>query len=572
MMKKTLLAINDKRKQTIYFWMLGLLIAWFIITLLLVPNAQLIYTTFFGDGNFSVEVIKKLLKSERAMQSLMNSFMLAATLMITVNIVGIFLVLVLEYFDVIGSKVLKIGYYTTLIYGGIILVAGYKFIYGDAGFLTKFLMSIFPGIESNWFTGYMAVVFVMTFASTSNHIIFLSNAMRNIDYQTVEAAKNMGASTWTILIKVVLPVLKPVIFSLSILLCLSGLGAMSAPLIVGGESFQTISPIILTFAKNIGSRDIAALLALILGLATIVLLFIMSIFEKNGNYMSVSKVKTKIKKQKINNRFVNLIVHILAYVLFVIYVLPVIFIIIFSFTDAYSISTGTLTLASFTLDNYIRVLTDIHAYQPFLVSMAYAGLSAIITVSFILFIARLIYKHSNKLTALLEYMLHIPWLLPSTLIALGLIMTFDRPQLLMGNQVMTGTLVLMLIAYILVKIPFTLRMLKATFYSIDPSLEEAAKNLGAKTFYTFMKVVLPIILPSALAILALNFNSQLADYDLSVFLYHPLFQPLGIVIKNSTEPTASADARVLTFVYSVLLMIISATVIYVVYGRKGFGK
>lgn len=204
--------------------------------------------------------------------------------------------------------------------------------------------------------------------------------------------------------------------------------------------------------------------------------------------------------------------------------------------------------------------------------MAYAGLSAIITVSFILFIARLIYKHSNKLTALLEYMLHIPWLLPSTLIALGLIMTFDRPQLLMGNQVMTGTLVLMLIAYILVKIPFTLRMLKATFYSIDPSLEEAAKNLGAKTFYTFMKVVLPIILPSALAILALNFNSQLADYDLSVFLYHPLFQPLGIVIKNSTEPTASADARVLTFVYSVLLMIISATVIYVVYGRKGFGK
>lgn len=288
--------------------------------------------------------------------------------------------------------------------------------------------------------------------------------------------------------------------------------------------------------------------------------------------MSVSKVKTKIKKQKINNRFVNLIVHILAYVLFVIYVLPVIFIIIFSFTDAYSISTGTLTLASFTLDNYIKVLTDIHAYQPFLVSMAYAGLSAIITVSFILFIARLIYKHSNKLTALLEYMLHIPWLLPSTLIALGLIMTFDRPQLLMGNQVMTGTLVLMLIAYILVKIPFTLRMLKATFYSIDPSLEEAAKNLGAKTFYTFMKVVLPIILPSALAILALNFNSQLADYDLSVFLYHPLFQPLGIVIKNSTEPTASADARVLTFVYSVLLMIISATVIYVVYGRKGFGK
>ena len=51
----------------------------------------------------------------------------------------------------------------------------------------------------------------------------------------------------------------------------------------------------------------------------------------------------------------------------------------------------------------------------------------------------------------------------------------------MGNIVLTGTLSLLLIAYVIEKIPFTLRILKAAFYSFDSSLEDAAKNLGAKT-------------------------------------------------------------------------------------------
>jgi len=111
-------------------------------------------------------------------------------------------------------------------------------------------------------------------------------------------------------------------------------------------------------------------------------------------------------------------------------------------------------------------------------------------------------------------------------------------------------------------------MLKAAFFTIDSSLEEAAKSLGAGTFYTFRRVLLPIILPSTLAVLALNFNGHLADYDIAVFLYHPLFQPLGIVIKNSTDPMATGDAKALTFVYSVILMIISSITLYLVYGRK----
>ncbi|WP_240415745.1 ABC transporter permease [Paenibacillus periandrae] len=544
------------------------LIAWFVVAFLIYPNINIYYEIFFKGGKFSFTAAEKLLSSERAMRSLYNSFILAVSLVFTVNIVGVTLVLISEYFDIKGAKILRLGYFTTLIYSGVVLVSGYKFVYGENGFMTKVLVNLFPSFDTTWFHGYWAVLFVMTFACTSNHVLFLSNAIRKIDFQTVEAAKNMGASTFYILWRVVLPVLKPTMFALTILIFLTGLSATSAPLILGGVEFQTITPMILTFSNSVSSRDLAALLALILGLATLVLLTIMIRFERKGNFMSVSKVKSELVKQKINNKLANITAHILAYFLFLLYIIPVVLIVVFSFTDAHSIFTATLSLSSFSLSNYKNVFSNMSAFKPYLVSIVYAAAASVTVVALALAASRILHKFKNKWTVALEYALLIPWMLPSTLIAIGLIVTFNSPRLIIGNSILVGTVWMLFLAYVIVHIPFTLRMVKASFFSLDGNLEDAAKNLGAKSFYTFTKVLLPIILPSTLAVLALNFNGILADYDLTVFLYHPLYQPLGIVIKNSTDAQALADTKALTLVYSVILMIMSAITLYFVYGRK----
>jgi iron(III) transport system permease protein len=103
---------------------------------------------------------------------------------------------------------------------------------------------------------------------------------------------------------------------------------------------------------------------------------------------------------------------------------------------------------------------------------------------------------------------------------------------------------------------------------LDNNLEDASKNLGARSFYTFRKVLLPIILPSTLAVLALNFIKILDDYDLTVFLYHPVYETLGIAIKKSTDVEAGVAARAMSLVYSVVLMIMSGITMYFVYGRN----
>lgn len=560
----------EKPKITPVKALIFIVFAWFILACLVFPNLTLLKMVFFSKGGLSMEPIMKLLKSNRAMKALRNSFILAPTLSITVGFVGITLVLITEYFDIKGANVLRLGYMTTLIYGGITLVSGYKFIYGQGGFLTNFLVQFFPDMNTKWFQGYWAVLFVMTFSCTSNHMIFLRNAMRAVDFQTVEAARNMGASQFYILRRVVLPVLLPSLFAVTILTFITGLSAMSAPLLVGGTEFQTINPMIKTFADSTTSKDLAAVLSLVLGFATMLLLFIMTQIEKRGHYMSVSKVKTKIVKQKISNPVLNVLAHIYAYALFVIYVLPVVLIVLFSFTDAKSIQLRQLDFSKFSLDNYKYLLSNMSNYRPFVVSIIYSLLAAAIVGALVVLACRIIQKKREALTSVvLEYSLMIPWLLPTTMIALGLMLTFNLQRWYMFNKVLTGTLGILLLGYVIIKLPFTMRMTKAAFFGLDNALEDASKNLGAGELYTFRRVIFPVLLPTVMAIAALNFNGLITDYDMSAFLYHPLNPTLGVKIKSLTSDITDPNGTALTFVYAVLLMIISSIVLYLVYGRGG---
>ncbi len=544
---------------------LTIVILWALFVFLIYPNVNIVIQAFQKDGKFSFYAVEQIIHSKRALKGLKNSFLLAVTLSITVNIVGIFIVLVSEYFEIKGSKILKAGYMSTFIYGGIVLVSGYIFVYGETGMLTRMIQGVFPNYTASWFSGYFGVSFVMTFSVTSNHMIFLKNALKKIDGHTIEASRNLGASTFKTLFKVVLPVLMPTIFAVTVLVFLSGLGAYAAPVLIGGDNFQTINPVIRALVYD--SPGVSIMLSIILGLMAILLLTIFTWIEKRGTYYSVSKTKGAFKKQKIENKVVNVIVHFFAYLIFLIYVLPIVFIVLFSFTDAATIASGKLSFTSFTLTNYIDVLTDFANLKPFFNSVRFAFTAAIIVVFLVLFLIILKFKHKNILTKIMSYVLLIPWLLPSTIIALGLIQTFNQPQPLIFGMVLVGSTAILVIGYIINKIPFTNRMLNAIYYTIDGTYEKASKSLGARGFYTFRRVTLPMVLPTVIALIAINFNSLITDYNTTIFLYHPLYKTLGIDIKNKTDIMVGGQSQVILLVYTVILMLFAGLILYIAYGK-----
>ena len=528
-----------------------------------------------------------------------NSLKLAILLVITVNVVGVSIVLLTEYFDIKGAKILRMGYMTTMIYSGVALVTGYMFLYASDGILTTALKNAFPGVNPTWFSGFNAVLFTMTFACTSNHMLFLRNAIRGIDYNTVEAARNMGARPFKVLWKVVFPTLIPTMFSLTVMTFITGLCAMSAPTLLG---YDSINPEIVRLAGSSSADEAfpqarAALLSIILAMFTIILLTVLSSYERKGHYLSVSKTKAKLQKQKITNPVWNILAHIYAYVLFIIYMTPVVMIIIFSFQTYSAIRLKKLDLSHWTLINYFgrqdyEYLTSRGKYKTregsisgvfsndatlggirlsFILSALAAALACVIVVVACNYIFK---KRNKKSGVVLEYALLFPWLLPTILICYSYRTYFNSDSVwYVGNQNLyyaQNVRLLIVMAYTVTKLPFSLRMIKASFYSIDEELEDAAKNLGAGGLRTFLKVKLPIILPSVLAVFALNFNALFTEYDMSATFASTYGTSYAMVIQAMCAEEGlygyNVNASGRRCASTVFIMIVSGVILYLVYG------
>ena len=530
-------------------------------------------------------------------QYVWNSLKLALCLVITVNVVGISIVLLTEYFDIKGAKILRLGYMTTLIYSGVALVTGYMFLYASDGIITTQLKDAFPNINVNWFTGFNAVLFTMTFACTSNHALFLRNAIRGIDYNTVEAARNMGAKPFKVLWKVVFPTLLPTLFSLTVMTFITGLCAMSAPTLLG---YDSINPEIVRLAGSSVADEAfpqarAALLSIILACFTILLLTVLSSYERKGHYLSVSKTKAKLQKQKITNPVANVLAHIYAYVLFIIYMTPVVMIVIFSFQTFSAVRMRKLDLSQWTLVNYFgkqdySYLTSRGTYKiregsisgvfsneatlsgiqmSFVMSVIAAALACVIVVV----ACNYIFKH-KKTGTILEYALLFPWLLPTILICYSYRTFFNSSDVwyVFGQNLYYADRVriLIVIAYTVVKLPFSLRMIKASFYAIDEELEDAARNLGSGPVRTFLKVKLPIILPSVLAVFALNFNALFTEYDMSATFASSYGTSYAMVIQAMCAEEGlygyNVNASGRRCASTVFIMLVSGVILYLVYG------
>ncbi len=528
-----------------------------------------------------------------------NSLKLAIALIVTVNIVGVSIVLLTEYFDIKGAKILRLGYMTTLIYSGVALVTGYQFLYDNDGILTTWLIQYFPNMDKMWFSGFGAVLFTMTFACTSNHALFLRNAIRGIDYNTVEAARNMGAGPVKVLTRVVFPTLIPTMFSLTVMTFITGLCAMSAPTLLG---FDSINPEIVRLAgSSIADESFpqarAALLSIILAMFTIILLTVLSSYERKGHYLSVSKTKAKLVKQKINNPVANVLAHIYAYVLFIIYMTPVVMIIVFAFQNYPAIRAKSLNLSDWTLVNFFgsqdyEFMTNRGKLRtrPGSISGLFANADTVggIRLSFILsalaaalacviavVAVNYIFKNRKKLrSTALEYSLLFPWLLPTILICYSYRTYFNSNDVwyVLGQNLYYRENVqfLIVIAYAVVKLPFALRMIKAAFYAIDDELEEAARNLGASPLVSFLRVKLPIVLPSVLAVFALNFNALFTEYDMSATFHSSYGKSYAMVIQNMCAEEGrdgyNVNASGRRCASTVFIMIVSGIILYLVYG------
>ena len=206
----------------------------------------------------------------------------------------------------------------------------------------------------------------------------------------------------------------------------------------------------------------------------------------------------------------------------------------------------------------------------FIMSAAAAALACVIVVIAVNYIFK---NRKNPKSRVTEACLLFPWLLPTILICYSYRIYFNsNVWYVFGNNLYyrENVRILIIVAYTVVKLPFALRMIKAAFYAIDDELEDAARNLGASQLVTFLRVKLPIVLPSVLAVFALNFNALFTEYDMGATFQSSSGTTYAMVIQSMTDEEGrngfNRNATGRRCASTVFIMIISGIILYLVYG------
>jgi iron(III) transport system permease protein len=89
---------------------------------------------------------------------------------------------------------------------------------------------------------------------------------------------------------------------------------------------------------------------------------------------------------------------------------------------------------------------------------------------------------------------------------------------------------------------------------LDPSVEEASSTLGASSAYTLRRVVLPLVLPGALAGSLLAFIIALGEFPASIMVYVLSNRPISVEILSQVRAFNLGSAAA----YGVLLILLIA--------------
>jgi iron(III) transport system permease protein len=139
--------------------------------------------------------------------------------------------------------------------------------------------------------------------------------------------------------------------------------------------------------------------------------------------------------------------------------------------------------------------------------------------------------------SLLDVTATLPFAIAGTVLAIGLVIAFNS-----GAIVLTGGWLILVLAYTVRKLPFTVRTSSAILHQIDPSLEEASISLGVSPLFTFLRLVVPLMLGGIISGGVLTWVTVASELSSTVVLYSGPWRTLTIVMFQALEGTGAGLA------------------------------
>jgi iron(III) transport system permease protein len=176
-------------------------------------------------------------------------------------------------------------------------------------------------------------------------------------------------------------------------------------------------------------------------------------------------------------------------------------------------------------------------------------------------IGYLLVRRRSRLSGLLDAVATAPFAVAGTVLGIGLVLTYNS-----GVLVLTGTAIIMIVAYAVRKLPFSVRSSSAILHQIDGSLEEASINLGVPPFATFLRVTVPLILGGIVGGAVLTFVTVASELSSTVVLYSGQWMTMTVTMFQALEGTSAGEATAAATIL-ILFTVLPVALVYRVLRR-----
>ncbi|CAN5511238.1 iron ABC transporter permease [soil metagenome] len=490
-------------------------VIYFIVTFILYPLFSLLANSFISDSTsgFSLKVFGDLF-SPNVLKASLNSILLSLITVAGGLIVGTSLSLFFYFYKIKNKKLLETLFLIPLALPPIVGVVSFLYLTGENGLIGRLLGLLFKtGNINTGFEGWTAIITVHIYSFYPMFLLFTKAGLSKFDHSLIDASLSLGETRLKTIFKIILPVMITELAGASIVVFMASMASFSAPFIYGGSlRFLTTE---IYFTKINGDASLSSALAVLLTIISVIFLFLLRKLRISNEFSL--RMKGTIKTITTFTK-PGIILKLVLGFLVLIVVSPVLTLVYLSLIPEGSL-VRNIFADSLTFVNYQKIFTDISSYNSILNSFN----TTIIAVGIVLLLgitsAYFITKRKNKLSGILESIVSLPYGIPGTVIAIGLIIGFSKPGPLTFGEALTGSFLILPIAYAVRNMPVMLQFVSSGFQNIDPSLEEASLTLGASQKRTLFKITLPLVFPAILYGSLLVFINSFGEFVSTILLY-----------------------------------------------------
>jgi iron(III) transport system permease protein len=327
---------------------------------------------------------------------------------------------------------------------------------------------------------------------------------------------------------------------------LNALADFGTPMLIG-EGFNVMPVIIYSeFISEVGGQaNFAAAMAAIMVFITAIL-FVAQKYVVNKKSFIMSSLRP-IQSKEIKG-VKSILVHGFIYILVFLSIIPQITVIYTSFLK----TRGSMFASGFSLESYQKIFKT--AGKAIANTYLFGIVAIVIIILLGMFIAYISTRRKNYLTSIIDTITMFPYIIPGSVLGITLLLAFNKNPLLLS-----GTAGIIIVAFVIRRLPYTLRSSAAILYQISPSMEEASISLGSSPVKTFFKITAVMMMPGVLAGAILSWITVINELSASVILYTGSTKTMSVAIYTevirASYGTAAALSSILTLTTIISLLI-----------------